>query len=331
MRIGVIGAGAVGGAIGALLHRAGHDVVVTARGEHLETIQRDGITLDGAWGEHVARVQAATVLPAGIELAIVATKARDAAPALAASSDVLVGIPVVVIQNGLDALGPTTVAAPESDIVGGLATFASSYLSPGRITVTAAGPTYLGVAAGAVDLPARFAASVLADAIPVEVVTDFAGAQWTKLIINQVNALPAVTGLSVQDVVRDDRLRAVLTASMREAVRIGLASGVRFASLQGLGHAGLRLFAAAPLWAGQVLPRLMARRMGSRPNPGSTLQSIRRGQRTEIDSLNGAVVAAAAALGRVAPLNKALVEMVHAVEGGNVFFTPDDVVSRTRA
>ena len=52
MRIGVIGAGAVGGAIAALLDRAGHDVVVTARGEHLATIQRDGITLDGAWGEH---------------------------------------------------------------------------------------------------------------------------------------------------------------------------------------------------------------------------------------------------------------------------------------
>ena len=54
MRIGVLGAGAVGGTLAALLARAGHDVEVTARGAHLEAIRRDGIRLDGGWGEHTA-------------------------------------------------------------------------------------------------------------------------------------------------------------------------------------------------------------------------------------------------------------------------------------
>ncbi|HOW00540.1 MAG TPA: 2-dehydropantoate 2-reductase N-terminal domain-containing protein, partial [Rhodoglobus sp.] len=58
MRIGVIGAGAVGGAIAALLARAGHEVEVTARGAHLDAIRERGIHLTGGWGEYTASVLA---------------------------------------------------------------------------------------------------------------------------------------------------------------------------------------------------------------------------------------------------------------------------------
>lgn len=57
MRMAVIGVGAIGGTLSALLDRAGNTVVVTARGENLQAIQRDGIQLTGAWGEHRAQVQ----------------------------------------------------------------------------------------------------------------------------------------------------------------------------------------------------------------------------------------------------------------------------------
>jgi len=330
MRIGVVGAGAVGGAIAALLSRAGHEVEVTARGEHLTAIQEHGILLSGAWGDYRAQVDAAEELTRGVELVIVATKAQDAAGAIRANFSVLNGIPLVVIQNGLDSITAAKAAAPRSDIVGGLATFASSYLSPGRVTVTTAGTLYLGVAAPDSDVPARYAARILTEALPTSTVPNFAGAQWTKLIINQVNALPAITGLSVQEVVGIPGLRRIMTASMRENVRIGLASRVHFETLQGLSHRGLRLFSALPLWLGQVLPSLMSRRIGRTPNPGSTLQSIRRGQATEIDYLNGAVVRAAQAIGHEAPVNAALVTLVHEVEARGSFFTPAEVIARVR-
>jgi len=330
MRIGVIGAGAVGGAIAALLSRVGHEVEVTARGEHLEAIREHGILLSGAWGDYRAQVDADEVLTHGVELVIVATKAQDAAAAIRANIGALRGIPLVIVQNGLDSIPAAKLASPGSDIVGGLATFASSYLSPGRIVVTTGGHLYLGVEAPGSDVPARYAARILTEALPTTTVPNFAGAQWTKLIINQVNALPAITGLSVQEVIAHPGLRRVMTASMRENVRIGLASRVRFATLQGLTHRGLRLFAALPLWLGQTLPRLLSNRIGDTPNPGSTLQSIRRGQATEIDYLNGAVVRAAQAIGRTAPVNAVLVDLVHAVESRGEFFTPAEVVARLR-
>ena len=331
MRIGVVGAGAVGGAIAALLARGGHDVEVTARGEHLEAMRRGGLQLRGAWGNFTADVTANDVLTRGPELAIVATKAQDAVAAIRQNIALLRGVPVVLIQNGLEGLMSARAAAPRSDFIGGLAMFASSYLSPGAITVTTSGPLYLGGDAAEGDVPALYAQSVLAQVMGTKVVPNFTGAQWTKLVVNMVNALPAITGLYAQEVIADRRLRRIFTASLRETVRVGLATGVRFESLQGLTHARLRLLARRPLWAGQVVPVLMRVRLGPVPNPGSTLQSIRRGQPTEIDFLNGAVVRAADAVGADAPVNALLQALVHEVEETGAFIPVDEVARRSRA
>jgi 2-dehydropantoate 2-reductase len=331
MRIGVIGAGAVGGAIAALLARGGHDVEVTARGEHLAAMRAGGLHLRGAWGEFTAEVTANDVLTRGPELAIVATKAQDAVAAIRQNIALLRGVPVVLIQNGLEGLTSARSAAPRSHFIGGLAMFASSYLSPGSITVTTSGPLYLGGDAAEGDVPALYARSVLGRVMDTKVVPNFTGAQWTKLVVNMVNALPAITGLSAQEVIADRRLRRIFTASLRETVRVGLRNDVRFESLQGLSHGRLRVVARLPLSLGQVVPLLMGIRLGPVPNPGSTLQSIRRGQRTEIDHLNGAVVKAAEAVGAEAPVNALLQELVHRVEESGTFLAVDEVVSASRS
>ncbi|WP_348787166.1 2-dehydropantoate 2-reductase [Leifsonia sp. NPDC080035] len=328
MRIGVIGAGAIGGAIAALLEKAGHEVAVTARGEQLAAIRAGGLRLDGGWGEHTAHVSAATTLLETPELAFLCTKAQDAEAAIRENAAHLAGITVVVVQNGLAGLRQATELLPGSTCVGALALYASSFLSPGRITVTTTANTYIGAGSGPAPAEAVAAARILDAAMPSSAVANFTGCQWTKLIVNQVNAMPAITGLSVQQTIADPRLRRIITASMREAVRIGYARGIRYGSIQGLSDGILRFVASAPLWAAQVVPLLMKRRMGARPNPGSTLQSIRRGQRSEIDFLNGAVVAEAEAAGRTAPVNAGLTALVHEVERTGVFLPVDAVIAR---
>jgi len=323
MRIAVIGAGAVGGALAALLHRAGHEVQVTARGVHLAAIRGNGIRLRGAWGEHTARVDAAERITEPVELVIVTTKAQDAAAAIAQNLAVIGDTPLLVVQNGLDAIDGARAASPLSPVAGGLALFAASYLSAAQVTVTTPGPLWIGG-----DEAAVAAAGVLEGSLPIHRSRDFASAQWSKLVVNQVNALPAVTGLSVQEVIAHRGLRRVLTLSMRENVRVARALGVRFAPLGGLSDPLLRAFEAAPLWGAEALPRLMRRRMGRTPNPGSTLQSIRRGQPTEIDHLNGAVVAAGERAGVPTPVNALIVRLVHEVETSRAFVVPEVVVAR---
>jgi 2-dehydropantoate 2-reductase len=328
MRIGVIGTGAIGGTIAALLDRAGHDVVVTARGEQRAVIAEHGIRLTGAWGTHTARVDAVERLTATPELVFVCTKAQDAAAAIAENLESLSETTVVIVQNGLTGLDEAAAMLPGAECIGALALYAASYTAPGAVTVTTAAKTYIGAGSGPPQPATLRVAAFLDSVMPSSATPNFFGCQWTKLIVNQVNAMPAITGLSVQATIADRALRRIITAGMREAVRIGFAGGVRFGNLQGLSNSVLRLLASAPLGLGQALPLRMARRMGAVPNPGSTLQSVRRGQPTEIDYLNGAVVDAAVALGRAAPVNAGLVRLVHEVEIRGTFTTPEAVVRR---
>ena len=324
MRVAIVGAGAVGGTIAALLSRAGHEVTITARGEQLRTILDNGIALTGAWGDFTAHVHATDTLDRTPELAIVTTKAQDAEAALRQNAEFLDGITVVIVQNGLDALRIAQRVLPDADVIGALALYAASYLSPGTVSVTTDGITAIG---GSVS-GTLFVERVLGAVMPVTVASNFEGAQWTKLVVNHINALPAITGFSAQEIISDRRLRRIMTESMREAVRVGLALGIEFEKVQGLSGTLLKLLVRLPVYVGQLIPLAMKARMGQTPNPGSTLQSIRRGQATEIDYLNGAVVAAAERVGVATPVERELVAMVHEVERTGAFLTPSEVAAR---
>jgi 2-dehydropantoate 2-reductase len=328
MRIAVIGAGALGGTFATLLSVAGHDVTVTARGAGLTAIRERGIRLEGGFGLATAHPRAVERLTETPDLALVCTKAQDAEAAIRDNATVLDGAPVIVVQNGLDGVDTAAGLLPRSECFGALSIIAANYTEPGLVTVTTAAPTYLGRGSGRADAGTRRWQAVLGEAVPCVAIDDFIGAQWTKLVVNMLNALPAITGLSVQSVVGLPALRKVLTLSMQETVRVGVRRGIRFGALQSLGDRRLRTFSRLPVWAAQLLPLRMRARMGSVPNLGSTLQSVTRGQRTEIDFLNGAVTRQAEAAGMSAPVNSALTALVHEVEQRGSFFTPAEVVAR---
>ena len=104
MRIAVLGAGAVGGTLAALLAHHGHQVEVTARGEQLTALRMQGLRLEGGWGTFAVRVEAGAALTRRPELVLLTTKAQDAAGALHAEAELIEGVPLVVVQNGLGGL-----------------------------------------------------------------------------------------------------------------------------------------------------------------------------------------------------------------------------------
>ncbi|MFO7690238.1 MAG: ketopantoate reductase family protein [Cryobacterium sp.] len=328
MRIAVIGAGALGGTYASLLVAAGHEVTVTAREPALAVIAAEGLRLSGGFGDRHARPAAVDRLRERPQLTLVCTKAQDARTAIADNADSIAGSPVIVVQNGLDGVSGAARLLPGSDCFGALTLIAAHYEAPGAVRVTTAALTHLGRGSGRADAATRHWQAVLGAAFPTVTLDDFAGAQWTKLIVNMLNALPAITGLSVQEVIDHAGLRRLMTRSMREAVRVARARGVRFGRLQGLDDARLRGFAMLPTWAGQLLPLRMGARMGPVPNLGSTLQSLRRGRLTEVDYLNGAVVREAAIAGIPAPVNSLLTALVHEVEASGAHLTPEQVLAR---
>jgi 2-dehydropantoate 2-reductase len=322
MRIGVVGAGALGGTFAALLDRAGHEVVVTARGEQLGAIRERGLRLEGAYGEANARLRAEEVLPEAPELAFLAVKAQDAPAAAALNAAALDGVPVVVVQNGVRGPQALQEVLPRSPLIGAASMIAASFLVPGVVTVTAAGLTVLARdSASAAQLQA--AASVLSEVVEVRTAADLAGVQWSKLVVNQLNAAPALTGLPLQEALGSAPLTAAIALAMRETIRVARADGVRLDGLPALSPALTRSLAVLPLpLAARVLRRGVLARMGPVPNPGSTLQSIRRGRPSEIDHLSGAVVEAGTRLRVPTPVNGRIVELIHGIEATGVFLPP---------
>ncbi len=278
--------------------RDGHDVEVTARGENLAAIQASGIRLTGGWGDFTAAVTAGEhARHTAPELAIVATKAQDARAAILANARLLNGVPVLVVQNGLEGVSADRArCSPGRTSLGGLAMYASSLVEPGHIAITTPGPHLHRRRCATCRRGTRQRAE--RRRCPPSSCDNFVGAQWTKL-----DRQPG------QRAARDHRpQRAGGRRERRAASHPDPQHARERARRPCPGHpvraaAGTQrprdcgLFARTPLRLAESLPRLMARRMGATPNPGSTLQSIRRGALTEVDYLNGAVVDAARALG----------------------------------
>lgn len=328
MRIGVIGAGGIGGTFAAKLQQAGHDVSIAARAWTADAIHDNGVQLTGAFGSVTARFDSvSTSLPEGVEVAILATKVHDAELALGANLEQLEGVPLVVMQNGLGGLGiASRVLQRSRNIYGGLTLFAVTNHGRGRIQVTAPGETYIGFGRGHPTAEAREIAAEFNRALPSRAVDNFRGAAWTKLLINHVNAIPAITGKSVQEVSSDPALCRLLTRSMRETISVGRAIGVKFAPLGKLSIVDIRALEHLPLGLATAIPRRLGQSFGEVPNFASTLQSIQRGQPTEINELNGHI----AALGRehhvATPVNRMLTALVHRVERTGQFLSPGVLV-----
>jgi 2-dehydropantoate 2-reductase len=106
MKICIVGAGAIGGYLGARLALAGEQVTLIARGAHLDAIQRQGLALESADGSReIARPALATssMAAAGTQDVVVAAVKAHQLPAIAAEMRALysAGTIVVTAQNGI--------------------------------------------------------------------------------------------------------------------------------------------------------------------------------------------------------------------------------------
>ncbi len=124
MRVAIVGPGAVGGLLGGLLARQGHEVGFLARGGTLEALVRDGLSVSTPGGSFVVeRVRAASEAAeiGACDLVLVAVKAWQV-QGLAGALAPLVGPESIVVplQNGVEAPEHLAAALPEARVVGGL-------------------------------------------------------------------------------------------------------------------------------------------------------------------------------------------------------------------
>lgn len=292
-RFVVVGAGAVGGAIGGRLHAGGHEVLLVARGEHGRAIAERGLCLETPEGATTLRVPVVERLEAGSlgegDVVLLSTKSQDTRVALeqvvAAGGP---GVPVVCVQNGID--NERAALRHFERVYGMLVVVPGTHLEPG-VVVLSASPPY-----GVLDL-SRYPSGTDAVSSTVAGALRFAGfvsdevadvMPWkrTKLLFNLANALQALAGVEA-DV-------ADLAEAAREEGRACLAAA-------GLGFVDEAVFRDRTRLV-RTEPEGAAGRSG-----GSSWQSMARGLRTiEADYLNGEIALLGRLHGVPVPVNALL-------------------------
>jgi 2-dehydropantoate 2-reductase len=330
MRIGIVGAGAIGSVVGGMLTRARHDVTLIDQWpEHVEAMKRHGLRLSGTCGEHLVPVKAlhlhelqAVAQP--FEAVFVAVKSYDtewatqlALPYLRTPDGV-----VVVFQNGINDHRVAAIAGKERTL-GCVITIGAGMYEPGHATRTdrQAVGFKIGEHDGRDTPRARALAEVMSAVAPTKVTTNLFGERWSKLAVNCMgNPLAGLSGLGSAEVRSLPGPRRLCIQVAAEVIRVGRAAGYEVEPIFGV-TAQRFVDAAEGRGLAEVEADLAAGAQSLAGGRPSLLQDVMRGRRTEIEHLNGYVSARGRALGVPTPFNDAIVRAVLAHGVGRL--TPD--------
>jgi 2-dehydropantoate 2-reductase len=249
----VVGAGAIGGYLGARLALAGEDVTFIARGANLEAIRRDGFKLIEADGSERIAVNAKAApidAPGDYDVILLAVKAQQVA-ALAGDIARLLGpdTAVVTLQNGVpwwffhkldgpyegrlvhtaDPDGVTAANIPSDRIIGSVVYPAAELIAPGVVKVIEGDRFSLGEPGGDKSDRVRAISDALTLAgFKAPVSSDIRAEIWLKLWGNVVfNPVSALTHATLVDICRFPPTRALAATMMAEAQAVGEKLGVR--------------------------------------------------------------------------------------------------------
>jgi 2-dehydropantoate 2-reductase len=240
VKISVVGAGAVGGLIGARLALAGHETSAVARGQTLTALTTHGWRL--ASGERAPT--RATDRPVELgpqDLVVLAVKA----PALAAVAPLvtpLLGKETVVLpaMNGvpwwfmadspllsIDPDGAVAAAIPRSHVLGCVVHFASTMAEPGLVRHTSGDGLIVGEPDGGASDRAQAVVDALVAAgfqarLSLDVRTDIWYKLWGNMTMNPISAL---TGATADRILDDPLVNQFCLAVMAEAEQIGARIG----------------------------------------------------------------------------------------------------------
>jgi 2-dehydropantoate 2-reductase len=293
MQIAVMGAGAVGCYYGALLARAGHAVTLIGRPALVEAVQAHGLWLESAayTGQVAlsASIDPAAAADADCVLFCVKSGATETAGAQLApflKSDAQ----VLSLQNGVDNTARLSSVLGRA-VIPTVVYVATEMAGPAHVRHHGRGDLVIGPSPGSDAL-----AALLAQAgIPTEVSAQVDAALWAKLVINcTYNALSAISQQAYGALVQAPGVAAVMRQAFDECLAVAQAEGVALPDT---------------LWTSTwAIAQTMA---GQR---SSTAQDLARGRPSEIDHLNGTVVALGTRHGLATPVNHTLWSLVKLLE-----------------
>lgn len=303
IRVGVIGAGAIGCFVSAVLASAAHcEVTLLARPRQVSDLSLHGVMADWGHGHSTAqqpRISSDMAELASMDVLVLCVKATALVDTCRQIAAIIPStVPVLLLQNGI---GITEAAAStlQHPLWRGVVPFNVVQTQPGRFCQTSGGVLWLHQQTSVV-----FAALVraFAQGPSVQCVADIQAVEYGKLLLNLNNALNALANIPLKAQLQQRAWRKILAAAMREWLAVCQAKQVVPTRMTALPPGLLPFALELSDW---VFRNLAASMLKIDPQARLSMWfDVSQHKATEIDVLNGAVVQMAAALGLAAPVNQ---------------------------
>ena len=317
----ILGAGSIGCFVGGCWQAAGLNVSFIGRPGFQRDIAANGMRLSdySGWQANLPadQVDYQTDQTSLADADIIALCVKSGATAEAARQIAAHGKPgatVISFQNGI-----SNVEVLEREVVRGMVPYNVAYLGDGRFHKGVAGVLY------AEERPET---RLLSEAIgqspaALNLSNDMLGIAWGKLIINLNNAVNALSGRTLVEELRERDYRRVVAACQREGLRLLARAGIAPAKVGAVGPRLLPAVIGSPDWLFRNI-FMKSWKIDAKAR-SSMADDLAAGRKTEVDYINGELVALADQLGDPAPVNRKIVELIRRAEGGAPPWQPADL------
>lgn len=310
MKILLVGAGAVGGYFGGLLAKSGEDVTFLARGEHLRAIQKKGLSIKSINGDFNIKVNIVENLAdtEKYDLIIFSVKSYDLQSACKKVKTAIKDDTIIMsLLNGVDSEDVIGNFFGADKIIGSVAFIGSQIEEAGVILHTASGmitigeftPHTISSASGSEAVDGGRCENIFKifekAKIPVKQSENIQRDIWAKMVWNAgLNAVTALTGLAVSDILSVPESRMIVEKSMQETVNIAKAKGIKLAD--------------------NLVEKTISKTLKAGGIKTSMLQDREKGKKMEIDSINGAIVRMGNEMNISVPVNETLYGLLKVID-----------------
>jgi 2-dehydropantoate 2-reductase len=323
----VMGAGSVGCFVGGAWAAAGLKVTLLGRERIGAEIAAHGLTLSdhAGWrvrlepGDAAFATKPAVLAKADVIALCVKSNATESA-AREIARHAQAGAAVISFQNGVSNPEALRRLLPRHTVLQGIVGFNVAHLGRGRWHKGTSGE----LTAAEHEASRSIAERIERGPAQLRLAANMEEIAWGKLLINLNNAVNALSGETLLEQLAKRDYRRVLAASIVEALELLKAAGIEPAQIGPLPPKLLPHAIAAPDF---VFRNLLLRVQKIDPHARSSMaDDLAAGRNTEIDYLNGEVVRLAERLGRTAPVNQAIVDLVKQREAGvEQLWNPDQL------
>jgi 2-dehydropantoate 2-reductase len=303
MKIAILGGGgAMGGLFGGYLARAGNDVaLIDVSQAAIHAINTQGLSIEEKDGSvSIIKVPAAsdTASVGRVDLIMNFVKCYHTEAAIRAAAPMIgADTAILSLQNGWGNAPRIAAISGEARVVVGLTYHSGTLLAPGRVKHPGSGMTHLGELDGTMSQRlAAIADTFRAAGLEVTTTPRILDEVWKKLALNACT-LPtsALLGFFAHELVAFDGAKRTMAAILREVVDVARAGGIALDYDERWG----------------AITVLLEKAIGGK---ASMLQDVEALRQTEIEVINGAIVAAGAQAGVATPVNQAMVWMIEAAQ-----------------